>query len=155
MGPLSVSGLHLSSDLCRRSWPIFGPLRAVLGRSWNLCWRSWAALVTYVGGLGLPLCGSPWQSCSGRSWALCWGPWRFMGVSPGRLLSLRLMVLRDSWVRDSWGLCGWSWMAPGTSVGTPRRLLGLLWALLGGSWGLCGCSWALGWLCSLRFAQSA
>ena len=25
---------------------------AVLGRSWGLCWRSWAALRAYVGGLG-------------------------------------------------------------------------------------------------------
>ena len=29
---------------------------AVLGRSWGLCWRSWAALGAYVDGLG-PLLG--------------------------------------------------------------------------------------------------
>ena len=30
-----------------------GPLWAVLGRSQGQCWRSWAALGAYVGGLGL------------------------------------------------------------------------------------------------------
>ena len=42
-----------------RSWastgglgPLLGPLCAVLGRSWSLCWRSWAALGAYVGALG-------------------------------------------------------------------------------------------------------
>ena len=30
----------------------FGILLAVLGRSWGLCWLSWAALRAYVGGLG-------------------------------------------------------------------------------------------------------
>ena len=29
-----------------------GPMLTVLGRSWDLCWRSWAALGAYVGGLG-------------------------------------------------------------------------------------------------------
>ena len=40
-----------------RSWastggpgPLLGPMLVVLGRSWALCWRSWAALGTYVGG---------------------------------------------------------------------------------------------------------
>ena len=39
-----------------RSWalmgglePLLGPLCPVLGCSWSLCWRSWAALWTYVG----------------------------------------------------------------------------------------------------------
>ena len=32
--------------------PLLGPMLAVLGRSWGLCWRSWAALRAYVGGLG-------------------------------------------------------------------------------------------------------
>ena len=32
--------------------PLLGLMLAVLGRSWSLCWRSWAALGTYVGGLG-------------------------------------------------------------------------------------------------------
>ena len=40
-----------------------GPKLAVLGRSWGLCWRSWAALGAYVGGLGVS-----W-GLSGRSWA--------------------------------------------------------------------------------------
>ena len=31
---------------------VLGPMLAVLGRSWDLCWRSWAALGTYVEGLG-------------------------------------------------------------------------------------------------------
>ena len=32
--------------------PLLGPMLAVLGRSWGLCWRSWAALGAHVGGLG-------------------------------------------------------------------------------------------------------
>ena len=32
--------------------PLLGPMLAVLGRSWDLCWRSWAAFGAYVGGLG-------------------------------------------------------------------------------------------------------
>ena len=31
---------------------VLGSMLAVLGRSWGLCWRSWAALRAYVGGLG-------------------------------------------------------------------------------------------------------
>ena len=46
--------------------PLLGPMLAVLGRSWDLCWRSWAALGTYVGGLG-------------RSWGLCGRPWGVEG----------------------------------------------------------------------------
>ena len=38
--------------LCGWSWPLSGPLLAVLCRSWGLCWRSWAALGTFVGGPG-------------------------------------------------------------------------------------------------------
>ena len=36
-----------------------GPVWVVLGRAWDLCVRSWAALGAYVGGLGLLLgfCG--------------------------------------------------------------------------------------------------
>ena len=40
---------------------LLGPLLAVLGRSWALRWRSWAALGAYVGG-------------PGRSWVEKW-PW--------------------------------------------------------------------------------
>ena len=35
---------------------LLGPLLAVLGRSWALCWRSWAALRASVDDLG-PLLG--------------------------------------------------------------------------------------------------
>ena len=35
------------------------PVWVVLGRSYGLCWRSWAALGAYVGGLGL-LLGPMW-----------------------------------------------------------------------------------------------
>ena len=38
--------------LCGWSWPLSGPLLAVLCRSWSLCWRSRAALGADVGGLG-------------------------------------------------------------------------------------------------------
>ena len=41
--------------------PLLGPMLAVLGRSWVLCWLSWAALKAHVGGLG---------SRSGPMWAV-------------------------------------------------------------------------------------
>ena len=50
---------------------------AVLSRSWGLCWRSWAALGAYVGGLG-PLLG-PMLAVLGRSWSLCWRSWGVLG----------------------------------------------------------------------------
>ena len=37
--------------------PFLWPLLAVLGRSWGLCWRSWAALGAYVRDLGPPVGG--------------------------------------------------------------------------------------------------
>ena len=40
-----------------------GPLCAVLGRSWGLCWRSGGGLGTYFGDLG------PFLGLYGRSWA--------------------------------------------------------------------------------------
>ena len=49
-----------------------GPVFAVLGRCWDLCVRSWAALGAYVGGLG-PLLG-PMLAVLGRSWGLCGRP---------------------------------------------------------------------------------
>ena len=53
------------------------PVWVVLGRScglsWGLCWRSWAALGAYVGGLG-----ASWN-LSGRSWAEAVG----LGASVG------------------------------------------------------------------------
>ena len=42
---------------------LLGPLCAVLGRSWGLCWRSGGGLGTYVGDLELLL------GLYGRSWA--------------------------------------------------------------------------------------
>ena len=44
------------------------PVWVVLGRSYGLCWRSWAALGAYVGGLG-PLLG-PMLAVLDRSWGL-------------------------------------------------------------------------------------
>ena len=43
-------------------------LGVVLGCSYGLCWRSWAALGVYVGGFG-PLLG-PKLAVLGRSWGL-------------------------------------------------------------------------------------
>ncbi len=53
--------------------PLVGPMLAVLGRSWSLCRRSWAALGVYVGGLGPPL--EPLLAVLGRSWGSCWWSW--------------------------------------------------------------------------------
>ena len=80
--------------LCGCSWPLSGPLLAVLCHSWSLCWRSWPTLGTSVDGLGLllgpawavlaalgafvgglvPLLG-PMLAVLGRSWDLCWRSW--------------------------------------------------------------------------------
>ena len=35
--------------------PLLGPMLAVLGRAWGLCWWSWAALEAYVVAFGLLL----------------------------------------------------------------------------------------------------
>ena len=84
--------------LCGWSWPLSGPLLAVLCRSWSLCWRSWPTLGTSVGGLGLllgpawavlaalgafvgglvPLLG-PMLAVLGRSWVPCWRSWAVLG----------------------------------------------------------------------------
>ena len=55
----------LNKGLCGRSsydfkLPVDG--LGVLGRSWGLCWRSWAALGAFVGGLG-PLLAEMEQGC--------------------------------------------------------------------------------------------
>ena len=42
---------------------LLGPLCAVLGRSWGLCWQSGGGLGAYFGDLG------PFFSLYGRSWA--------------------------------------------------------------------------------------
>ena len=112
-----------------------GPLCAVLGRSWSLCWRSGGDLETYVGDLELLL------SLYGRSWAtlgasigglgctwvalgayvghlgpllgLYWRSWAALGAAvcgPGPLLEPMLAVL---------GLCWRSWAALGVYVGGP------------------------------------
>ena len=84
-----------------------GPLCAVLGRSWGLCWRSGGGLGTCVGDLG-PLLGLYWRS------------WHALGATvcdPGPLLEPMLAVLGRSG-----GLCGRSW----ASVGSPGWLLGPL-----------------------------
>ena len=111
-----------------------GPLCAVLGRSWDLCWRSWAALGPFVGGLALllgpmvaVLCrfgifvGGPdpsWAALLGYVGGLgsLWGP--MLGV-----LGLMLAVLGCSW-----DLCWRSWAALWASVGG----LGPMLAVLGG-----------------------
>ena len=66
--------------------PLLGPLLAVWGRSWGLCWRSWAALEAYVGGLG-------------PFWDLCWRSWTapmaYVG-GPGALSGPTLAVLGGS-----------------------------------------------------------
>ena len=55
--------------------PLLGPMLAVLGRSWGLCWPSWAALGAYMGGLG-------------QSLDLCWRSWAALGAYVGGLGSL-------------------------------------------------------------------
>ena len=54
-----------------------GPVWVVLGRSWGLCVRSWAALGAFVGGLA-PSWGLLW-AVLGRSWGLCWRSWAALG----------------------------------------------------------------------------
>ena len=65
-----------------------GPVWVVLGRSWGLCVRSWAALGAYVGGLG-PVLGST-LAILGRSWASTGGP--------GPLLEPRSWTARGPYV---------------------------------------------------------
>ena len=60
-------------------WPVW----VVLGRSWDLCVRSWATLGAYVGGLG-PLL-DPMLAVLGRSWGLCWRSWAALGAYVGGL----------------------------------------------------------------------
>ena len=54
-------------------WPVW----VVLGRSWGLCVRSWAALGAYVGGLGAVL--GPILAILDRSWASTGGPGPLLG----------------------------------------------------------------------------
>ena len=77
--------------LCGWSWPLSGPLLAVLCRSWPTLGTSvgdlvpllgpmlavLAALGDFVGGL-VPLLG-PMLAVLGRSWDLCWRSWAVLG----------------------------------------------------------------------------
>ena len=111
--------------------PLLEPMLEVLGRSWDLCWRSWAVL--------------------GRSWDLC--------VRSGaekceehsyleNVLISRAGARSAAWgsvLSCSWGLCCRSWAALGPYVGGLVPLLGPMSAVLGRSWSLCWQSWvALG-----------
>ena len=92
-GPM-LAVLGRSWDLCWRSWAAFGPLWAVLRRSWDLCARSWVALGADAGGLG-PLLGRM-LPVSGRSWTLCRRSWAALGPyvgGLGPLLGPKLAVL--------------------------------------------------------------
>ena len=107
-------------------WPVW----VVLGRSWDLCVRSWAAPGAFVGGLGADL--GPILPILGRSWASTGGPGPLLGplkavFAPlGRLLGPMLAILGRSWA----------------STGGPGPLLGPLCAVLGRSWSLSRRSWA-------------
>ena len=91
--------------------PLLRPMLAVLRRSWDLCWQSWAALGPYVGGLGAVL--GPMLAVLG-----CLGAY-VGGLGP--LLGPMLAVLGRSW--------GY--------VGGPGPLLGLLFAILAALGALC------------------
>ena len=88
--------------------------------------RSWAALETYVGGLGVLL--GPMLAVLGRSWA------SMGGLEP--LLGPLCPVLGCSW-----SLCWRSWAALGAYVGCLGSLSGPMLAILGRSQGLSGQSW--------------
>ena len=66
------------------------PVWVLLGRSCGLCWRSWAALGAYVGGVG-PLLGPMFAVLSPLG--------TYVG-GPGLLLGPMLAILGRSW-----GLC--------------------------------------------------
>ena len=55
---------------------VSGPVWVVLGRSWDLCVRSWAALGAYVCVPGAVL--GPVLDLLGRSWASTGGPGRLL-----------------------------------------------------------------------------
>ena len=101
---------------------LLGPLCAVLGRSWGLCWRSGGGLGTYVGDLELLL------GLYGRSWAA-------LGASIGGLGCT--WAARGAYVGDLGPLLGlyWrSWHALGATVCDPGPLLEPMLAVLGRSW---------------------
>ena len=100
-----------------------GPVWVVLGRSWGLCMRAWAALGAFVGGLAAlvasvgdlgPLlgpCGRSWATLAayvgglGLSSRLCWRSWAALVASVGHVGPLL-------------GLCGRSWAALTAYVAT-------------------------------------
>ena len=74
---------YLENMLISRAGARSAAWGSVLSCSWGLCCRSWAALGTYVGGLG-PLLGPMW-AVLGRSWSLCWQSWVALGAYVGDL----------------------------------------------------------------------
>ena len=90
---------------------------AVLCRSWGLCWRSWAALGTFVGGPG-----PSWaEKCEEHSYL-------------ENVLISRAGARSAAWgsvLSCSWSLCWWSWAALGAYVGGLGLLLGPKLAVLG------------------------
>ena len=116
--------------LCGWSWPLSGPVLAVLCHSWSLCWRSRPTLGTSVGGLGLLL---------GPAWAVLAALGAFVGgLVP--LLAHSWDLRRRSWAAleacvgglgRSRGLCWRSCAALGAYVGGLGPLLGPLLAVLG------------------------
>ena len=109
---------------------LLGPLCAVLGRSWRLCWRSEGGLGTYVGDLEmiLGLYGPSWVAL-GASIGDLGCTWAALGAYVGDLKPLLGLY---------WRSCA----ALGASVCGPEPLLEPMLSVLGRSWGLCWRSWA-------------
>ncbi len=131
--------------------PLLGPMLAVWGRSWDLCWRSrastggpgpsvgglgltWAALGAYVGGLG-PLLG-PMLAILGHSWSLCGRSGAEKCEEHGYLENLFISSAgarsAASWavLGHSWDLCRAYVRDLGASFGGLRPLSGLMLVVL-------------------------
>ena len=115
--------------------PLLEPMLAVLGRSWGLCWRSWAALGAYVGGLGpknaknmatLKMCLFFEREGDLRLWDRSWATLGAYVGGLGPLLEPMLEVLGRSW-----GLCWRSWATLGAYVGSLGPLFEPTWAVWG------------------------
>ena len=91
-----------------------GPTLSVLGRSWDLCWRSWAALAGYVGRLG-PLLGAYVAEKYEEH-----GNFENVLISRAGARS----AASGAVLGRSWDLCGRSWAALGAYVGGLGLLLG-------------------------------